>query len=267
MCGRYSLTTAPEALRRLFNFTNVPNLAPRYNIAPTQTAPVVRRDADGGDRTLAMLRWGLIPSWARDAAIGSRTINARAETVSSKPSFRSAFRHRRCLVPSDGFYEWRTENGVKQPFRIGMKGGEPFALAGLWERWTPPAEDTVGAGPEDGPENGKGEAVETFTIVTTEANEKLRPIHPRMPVIVDPADYDLWLGGDGEGDSDGGDALRAILGPFAPELMAFYRVSTRVNNVRNDDPACIEPLARTSHALHGLRRVQAVDPPGEGRKA
>ena len=217
MCGRYSLTTAPEALRRLFNFTNLPNLAPRYNIAPTQLAPVVR-GADGG-RELVMLRWGLVPSWAKDISIGNKMINARAETVAEKPAFRGAFRHRRCLVPTDGFYEWRTEDGRKQPFRIGMKTGDAFALAGLWERWTSP----------------ENESVETFAILTTEANGKLHPIHHRMPVIVPPEGYAGWLDADADA---------VIPAPADPEPMAFYRVGPRVNNVRNDDADCIVPLAR-----------------------
>jgi len=223
LCGRYSLTTAPEALRRLFEFTNLPNLAPRYNIAPTQQTPVVRPASDSEGRELVMLRWGLIPAWAKDASFGARTINARADTVASKPSFRDAFAARRCLVPADGFYEWRTEDGRKQPFRIGMKGGAPFAFAGLWERWTPPE---------------GGETIESVTIITTDANDKLRPIHGRMPVILDPADYGAWL----DRAPEGAEAER-MLGPYPAEPMAFYRVGTRVNNVRNDDPTCIEPLA------------------------
>ena len=224
MCGRYSLTTAPEALRRLFDFSNLPNLAARYNIAPTQDVPVVRSagGGDGGELELAMLRWGLVPSWAKEISIGARMINARAETVAEKPAFRSAFRDRRCLVPADGFYEWRTEDGKKQPFRIGMKGGAPFALAGLWERWAPEGE----------------EPVETVTIVTTDANDKLRPIHHRMPVILAPDDYATWLD---TGAEDAGPA-RALLRPYPGEPMAFYRVNPRVNNARNDDPECIAPL-------------------------
>jgi putative SOS response-associated peptidase YedK len=223
MCGRYSLTTAPEALRRLFDFDTTPNLAPRYNIAPTQSAPVVRA-AGGGGRELAMLRWGLIPSWAKDASVGGKMINARSETVAEKPSFRSAFRQRRCLVPADGFYEWRREGEIKQPYRIGMKDGHAFAFAGLWESWR---------------ESEDGEAVESFTILTCEANRKLRPIHPRMPVILTPESYETWL------DTSPGSAERAmsVPRPFAVEPMAFYRVSTRVNSPRNDDPDCLKPIA------------------------
>lgn len=227
MCGRYSLTTSPEALRRLFNFTTTPNFEARYNVAPTQAAPVVRASEDDG-RTLTMLRWGLIPSWAKEASIGSKMINARAETAAEKPSFRAAFKARRCLVPSDGFYEWRTEDGKKQPFRIGMKGGDPFAFAGLWESWTAP--DDAG--------DLAGQIVETFTILTTDANAKLKPIHHRMPVILPPDRWDTWLGAPANDVND----LRSLLSAYPPEPMAFYRVNPVVNNARNDTPECIEPL-------------------------
>ena len=225
MCGRYSLTTAPEALRRLFNFLNRPNFGPRYNIAPTQSAPVVRPAADGNGRELVMLRWGLVPSWAKELSIGAKMINARAETVAEKPAFRSAFRHRRCLVPADGFYEWRTEDGKKQPFRIGVKGGAPFAFAGLWESWTAPKD----AG------DLAGETIETYTIITTTANEKLHPIHPRMPVILDEAAHETWLDGDAA-------SVAPLLKSYPADPMAFYRANPHVNNARNDDPTCIEPL-------------------------
>jgi len=230
MCGRYSLTTAPEAMRALFDYENLPNLEPRYNIAPTQTVPVVRL-ADSGRREIALLRWGLIPRWARDASMAARMINARAETVTEKPAFRDAFAHRRCLMPADGFYEWRTEDGRKQPFRIGLKGGGAFAFAGLWESWTAPQDADGAVSP--------GETVETVTIITTDANEKLRPIHDRMPVILPPEAYATWL----DAHTPANDA-KALLRPFPADPMAFYRVSTHVNAVRNDDPDCIAPLTR-----------------------
>ena len=226
MCGRYSLTVTPDELYRLFGIDDKLNLQPRFNVAPTQAAPVVRKN--GAEKNMDMLRWGLIPPWSKDASIASKLINARGETVAEKSSFRSAYESRRCLVPVDGFYEWRTEGGKKQPFRIGFREGKPFAFAGLWESWTVPEglEDT-------------GDTVETFTIVTTNANPKLVPIHHRMPVIVDPSDYDLWLNG---APDDAANVIRA----FPPDEMAFYRVSTRVNNVRNDDESCIEPLKKAS---------------------
>ena len=227
MCGRYTLTVTPELLRKLFGFDVTPNFAPRFNIAPTQPSPVVR-GTSGGGRRVDLLRWGLIPSWSKDASIASKLINARGETVAAKPSFRSAYAERRCLIPADGFYEWRTEDGKKQPYRIGFKGGGAFAFAGLWESWVAP----------DGATNA-GETVETFAIVTTDANPKIRPIHHRMPVIVDPGDYDLWLGGEPQ-------AAQAVIRPFPPDDMAFYRVTTRVNNVRNDDDFCIAPMKAAS---------------------
>jgi putative SOS response-associated peptidase YedK len=228
MCGRYTLTITPEMLRTLVNFETTPNLQPRYNIAPTQMAPVVRPAAGGGSPRIGMLRWGLIPSWSKDRSIASKLINARGETVAGKPSFRDAYRERRCLIPVDGFYEWRKEGEIKQPFRIGFKGGKPFVFAGLWESWTVPPDQ------EDA-----GDIIETFTIVTTDANTKIAPIHHRMPVIVDPADFDAWLTGNAD---DAANVIRA----FPPDDMAFYRVSTRVNNVRNDDQYCIALLQKAS---------------------
>ena len=199
--------------------------APRYNIAPSQGILVVRAAPDGvdGAREAAVLRWGLVPSWAKDPDIGNRMINARAETVAEKPSFRAAFRRRRCLVPATGFYEWQAANGPKTPYNIGMADGGLFAMAGLWEHWTAP----------------DGAAVETCAILTTEANELLRPIHARMPVIVAPGDFDLWL----DPALAMPELLEPLLRPFDPAAMAAHPVSRHVNNVRNDDPACLESVA------------------------
>lgn len=230
MCGRYSLTTPVEGLRRLFDFAESPNLAPRYNIAPTQEAPVVRRGEQGG-RHLALLRWGLIPSWAKDRAIGNRLINARAETVASTPAFRGAFMARRCLVPADGFYEWRAEGGRKQPWRIGLTDGAPFAFAGLWESW------------HDKAENQK---VESFTIITTDANETVRPIHARMPVILAAGDHETWLAA--VDPRQGEDLLR----PYPGRDLRAYRVSTAVNSSRNDGPACVAPIDDVAEMQPGL---------------
>lgn len=226
MCGRYSLTLPPEAMSRLFRTTGaLPNLAPRYNIAPTQDSAVVRLRLDGS-RELALMRWGLVPPWSEGPQGAYSMINARAETVADKPAFRSAFRRRRCLVPADGFYEWRKEGRGKQPYHIRLEGGAAFAFAGLWERW-------------EGREGAAHRVVESFTIVVTEANALLRPIHDRMPVVLAESDYDAWL------DTEGTDAeaAKALLRPFAPEEMEAYAVATRVNSPRYDDPACIEPLA------------------------
>jgi len=228
MCGRYSLTTPAEAMRRLFGFAGpLPNLPARYNVAPTQLVPIVRLDRSAA-RELVNVRWGLIPFWAKDAAIGNRLINARSDGLAEKPSFRAAFRARRCLVPADGFYEWQATAHGKQPYRIGLKGGTPeafplFAFAGLWERW------------EKAPD---GAPVESSTIVTTDANELLRPIHPRMPVILAAEDYAPWL----DPKTPPEEAL-SLLKPYLAAAMVAYPVSSRVNSVRFDDAACITPLA------------------------
>ena len=231
MCGRYSLTTPVEAVRKVFDFPERPNLAPRANIAPSQDVAAVRlASGESGEvgRRFVWLRWGLIPAWAKDPAIGNRTINARAETVAEKPAFRAAFRERRCLIVADGFYEWKTEAGGKQPYRIRLVDGGPFALAGLWERW---------AGPHG------GEAIESCTIVTTEANARLRAIHPRMPVILAPDAFDPWL----DPETPGAEA-EALLVPYPSEALTHYRVSPRLNSPANDDPALIEPLDAPAEA-------------------
>jgi putative SOS response-associated peptidase YedK len=219
MCGRYSITAAPEAMRRLFNFEDVPNLPPRWNVAPTQAAPVVRET--DGVRRLDQLRWGLVPSWSKDMSGAARMINARAETVAEKPAFRAAFRQRRCLVPADGFYEWQPRGREKQPFRVTLRDAAPFAFAGLWERWTRP---------ED------GEVVETYCIITTEAAASIAHIHHRMPVMLDPGDFAAWLDGPF-------DRLAALLRPMADARLESHEVSPRVGNVRNDDAGLIEPVA------------------------
>jgi putative SOS response-associated peptidase YedK len=220
MCGRYSFTSPLEAVRRLFAVTGGGNLAPRYNIAPTQAAAVVRLDEKSPpQRILDHLSWGLVPSWAKDASMAAKMINARAETVAEKPAFRNAFRRRRCLVPADGFYEWRTEAGQKQPYRIAFADGRGFAFAGIWEHWM-----------------GKdGSEILSFAILTTEANALLRPLHHRMPVILDPEAWPRWLDPAEEGPQD-------LLGPYAGEGLAFHAVSRHVNNVRNDDPECLRPV-------------------------
>lgn len=239
MCGRYSLTTPIDAMRDLFQIDALPNLPPRYNIAPTQQVLAVRPAAEGGARTFASLRWGLIPGWAKEPSIGSRMINARAETVAEKPAFRAAFRRRRCLIVADGFYEWVTHGkdgpggkGGKQPWRITLEGGTPFAVAGLWEHWLSP----------------DGSEIESCTIVTTEAAASIAHLHHRMPVILDPEDYDVWLGG-------APDAATPLMRPFAGAL-ACYPVGTRVNNVRNDDQSVLAPSEPEDEA--------APKPPAQG---
>ncbi len=220
MCGRYTLTSPLEGVRQLFDFIERPNLAPRYNIAPTQDVAAVRL-GDDGKRHLVQLRWGLIPSWAKDAAIGARLINARAESVAEKPSFRRAFAKRRCLLPADGFYEWKTEKGAKQPYRITMADGRPFAFAGLWEAWQ---------------DREAGDTLESCSIITTDATPALARIHGRMPVILDPEAFAIWLDPDAAPET-----LQALLKPYDGPLTA-HRVSPRVNKVANQDAALIEPL-------------------------
>lgn len=223
MCGRFTLTDPDQKLAAQFELPEIPPLAPRYNIAPTQPVAVVRLVPSSGARELAMLHWGLIPSWAKDPAIGSRLINARAETVAEKPAFRAAFGRRRCLILADGFYEWQKLNGGKQPFYIHLHGRVPFAFAGLWERWEAPG----------------GEAIDSCTLLTTEPNELMRSLHNRMPVILGPEHYALWL----DRAVQSAAALRSLLRPYEAEQMVAFPVSRRVNSPDNDDPTCIEPLA------------------------
>ncbi len=223
MCGRFTLRTPAHRLAEAFGAHELPNLPPRYNIAPTQDAAVVRRPREGEGRELAMLRWGLVPPWSEGPDSGYSMINARAETVATKSAFRSAFRHRRCLVPADGFFEWQKVDGRKQPYLVELSDGEPFAFAGLWEHW----------------EGLGGDVIDSFTIIVTEANELLRPIHDRMPVILDPPDYDLWL----EGGPAVARAAHDLLQPYPAERMVAHPVSRRVNNPRHDDPECIASVS------------------------
>lgn len=221
MCGRFTLTDPDQDLAVQFNLPAIPELQPRYNIAPTQPVAAVRLAAVSAVRELALLHWGLIPFWAKDPSIGARMINARSETVAEKPAFRAAFRRRRCLVLADGFYEWQKLNGGKQPFYVCFRDRQPFAFAGLWEHW-------------EGPEG----AIESCTLLTTEPNDLLRSLHNRMPVILHPTDYALWL----DPAVEEPDRLQPLLLPFPAEEMDAYPVSRWVNRPQNDDPRCIEPL-------------------------
>lgn len=220
MCGRYTLSSPSAKLFEKFEIGGeAPELTPNYNVAPTQSvAAIIEGD---GIRRLEALRWGLVPSWAKDPSIGSRMINARSETAHEKPSFRTAFKRRRCLIPADGFYEWKKEEGGKQPFHIHMKDGEPFAFAGLWETW----------------DGGEGE-VRTCAILTTEANEMMSEIHHRMPVILPAELHDAWLGGEAEKDE-----LIAMMEPHPSGGMEAYPVSRFVNKPSNNDPSCVEPVS------------------------
>lgn len=221
MCGRYTLATPEPSLAELLDLSTEPSLEPRYNIAPTQPVLVLRASPLRPVRELELLRWGLIPSWAKDPAIAARMINARSETAPDKPAFRSAFRHRRCLLPADGFYEWQRTGRSKRPHYVRMKDGRPFVFAGLWERW-------------EGPD---GTVIETCTVLTTIPNELIEPLHNRMPVILRPEDFALWLDPDVKDPAP----IRPLLRPYEPDEMFAYPVSTRVNSPRNDDPKCIEP--------------------------
>lgn len=228
MCGRYLLTTPSEALRRMFGFIEHPNLEPLYNIAPTEEAPVLRqRRQPKGERTLKPLRWGLVPSFSKDMTGAARMINARCETLLAKPAFQKAFAKRRCLVPADGFYEWRLEDGVKQPYLISRRDGQPMAFAGLWERWTPPAERGKPGAPY----------TDTFTIVTTDANDLLQPLHDRMPVVLMPEDFAAWLDPDAEPRH-----LLKLLTPAPDDALQYRPVSRRVNTAKDKDPAVAEPI-------------------------
>ena len=228
MCGRYFVTTPPETLAQIFGFVNQPNFPPRYNIAPSQPISIIRpgRPSQEGLECV-LVRWGLIPGWAKEPP-KSLLSNARAETVSEKASFKGAVRHRRCLVPADGFYEWQARapgkgKGPKQPYCIRLRTREPFAMAGIWEDW-------LGA---------DGSEVDTCAIITTSANETLAPLHHRMPVILTPDLYEPWLD---TRETKLADAL-AMLKPLEEGLLEAYPVSDRVNRVANDDPGLLEPVA------------------------
>jgi putative SOS response-associated peptidase YedK len=223
MCGRFTLTTDPEQLQAAFNWLNLPGgIKPRYNVAPTQPVAVVAND---GKNMLDFYTWGLIPSWAKDPSIGNRMINARAETLSEKPAFRSSFRRRRCLILADGFFEWRAEPGGsgKTPIYIRLQSGNPFAFAGLWDTWNSP----------------DGSHIRSCTIITTEPNELVRDIHNRMPVILPEAFYPTWL----EPRESDSQQLSELLRPYPAEEMTAYPVSRLVNSPANDTQENILPTA------------------------
>lgn len=222
MCGRYTLTSPGESVSALFDLQEIPQIPLRFNIAPTQETAVVRVPEAGAERELAFLRWGLIPYWAKEASIGNRMINARSESVAEKPAYRWSFRKQRCLVATDGFFEWKKEGKAKQPYLIRRKDRQPFAFAGLWARWKDP---------ENGP-------LDTFTILTTDANEHIRTLHDRMPVILPRESFDLWL------DPKVEDAarLQPLLVPLAADDLELVPVSKAVNSPANDSPTCIQPL-------------------------
>jgi putative SOS response-associated peptidase YedK len=217
MCGRFAFYSPSEATAALFGVNDSLEVEPRYNIAPTQYIAAIRH-GENETRELTMLRWGLIPSWAKDPAIGNRMINARAETVAEKPSYRVAYRRRRCLVLADGFYEWHTEAAGTVPYYFSRASGQPFAFAGLWESWQSKTSD---------------DSIQSATLITTAANEFTQPLHNRMPVVLDPEAADRWLAGD--------DELIDEVAKSGPRMRA-WPVDRRVNNARNEGAELIEPV-------------------------
>jgi putative SOS response-associated peptidase YedK len=249
MCGRYANTSAPEAIRTLFGYAEQPDFPPRYNVAPTQPIAIVRMV--DGRRQFALVRWGLLPSWVQDPKNFSLLINARGESVMDKPAFKAAMKYRRCLVPANGFYDWKASATRRQPYYVRAKSRQPLAFAGLWETWTGP----------------NGEELETAAIVTTRANRALADIHDRMPVIVPPDAFDLWL------NCNAVDAETAgtLIAPAPEDLLEAYEVSSAVNRTANDHAQLVEPNSATESepvpkraAAAGRRSARARKDDGQG---
>lgn len=218
MCGRFALKSPPAKLVEHFGLDECADFAPRYNIPPGTDIPVIRQSPEG-KRVLHLLRWGLVPHWAKDPSIGNKLSNARGESVAEKPSFRDAFRRRRCLIPADGFYEWKTEDKVKQPYFISLKSGEPLAMGGLWESWRRP----------------DGEILRTACIITTGPNDVMEPIHDRMPVILRAEVWQAWLEAPVEN-------IQPLVSPYEPDTMQAWPVDRRVSRTVDDDAGLIEPI-------------------------
>lgn len=221
MCGRFALKAPPRTIQEHFQLPETIELPKRYNIAPSQNIAVVRSLPGQGARQLDMLRWGLVPSWAKDLKIGYKMINARSETLAQKPSFRAPFKNKRCLIVADGFYEWKRSGKVKQPYYIHLAGNSVLAFAGLWESWHSP----------------DGQIIESCTIITTIANRLVSEIHDRMPVILPPGQYETWLQ-----NSSPGTALHRLLVPYPDDEMEVYQVGQAVNSPKNETPECVEPI-------------------------
>src|ERR1700733_4249839 len=222
MCGRYRLSRRKQLVEEYFDSAGEDDWVPRYNIAPTQPVPIIRQNPKEPRREMSLVRWGLIPSWAKDAFGAARMINARSETAATLPAFRDAMKSRRCLVPADGFYEWKKTGKSKQPYCFEVNAGKLFAFAGLWDRWKDPS----------------GQWVKSCSILTTTPNAVALPVHDRMPVILDPDCYDLWL----DPGMQDVKVVADMLQPFDARLMKSYPVSNRVNHVTNDDEGCSKPV-------------------------
>lgn len=218
MCGRYRLSRRKQLVEEYFDSTGEEDWSPRYNIAPTQPVPVIRQNPKEPRRELSIVRWGLIPSWAKDSSGAARMINARSETAATKPAFRDALRFRRCIIPADGFYEWLRSGSTKQPYCFEVDGGAVFAFAGIWERWKDPA----------------GTSLDTCSILSTMPNAVTSAVHDRMPVILDPDNYDLWL----DPGMKHAETAAAMLKPYDANAMSRYPISSRINNVANYDEEC-----------------------------
>ena len=228
MCGRYRLSRRKQIIEEHFDsISGEEDWIPRYNIAPTQPVPIIRQHPKEPRREMSLVRWGLIPSWAKDASGAAMMINARSETAGTKPAFRDALVNRRCLVPADAFYEWLRTGKTKQPYCFEVNDGELFAFAGLWERWKDPS----------------GQWIKSCSILTTTPNAVTSTVHDRMPVILDRADYDLWL----DPGMKNVDAVSELLKPYDAGAMRSYPVSSRVNHVANDDAECSQPIELESH--------------------
>jgi putative SOS response-associated peptidase YedK len=225
MCGRARLSSDVSEIKLVFSIPPerpAPNFAASWNVAPTDPLPVVRYNARAGERSLEVMRWGLVPYWAKDIKVGYSTFNAKAEGIDARPAFREAFARRRCLVPLDNFYEWKKLGKTRQPYAVALADHRLMALAGLWDSWRSP----------------EGERLRSFTIVTTEPNELLAPLHDRMPVILGPENWPMWLG-ETEVDPE---RLKAMLAPYPANDMVIWPVGARVGNVKNNDPSLIEPI-------------------------
>jgi putative SOS response-associated peptidase YedK len=229
MCGRFVLEISPELLMKVYRLPSIPDWQPRYNIAPGQNVAVIRQH-NGGDRALAWLQWGLIPSWAKEQSIGHKMINARCETVHEKPSFKHAFQARRCIIPASGFYEWEKRGPEKIPHYIHLRDHQIMSFAGLWEKWT----------------SSEGKTLETCTILTTAANSLLKKLHDRMPVILHSEEIELWL----NRGIDDVNRLKGLFHPYPSDQLAEYVVSKAVNHPANDSPACITPLSPQAKTPH-----------------